>query len=71
MSKLYAQFDEDGICFAVGTPNITGVEAGYDKIGMKWDGQEWSDPSEEDPSEDIPEEESAEVTENESGTDEG
>ena len=41
MSKLYAQFDENGICITVGTPNITGVEATYDNLGMRYEDGHW------------------------------
>lgn len=41
MSKLYAQFDENGICIAVGTPNITGIEATYDCLGKKYIDGHW------------------------------
>ena len=41
MSKLYAQFDENGICITVGTPNITGVEATYDNLGMRYEDGQW------------------------------
>lgn len=46
MSKLYAQFDENGICIAVGTPNITGIEATYDNLGMQYEDGHWMIPPE-------------------------
>lgn len=41
MSKLYAQFDENGVCIAVGTPNITGIEATYNCLGKKYIDGQW------------------------------
>lgn len=34
--KMYAQFDENGICMCVGTPNITNIEATYENNGQKY-----------------------------------
>ena len=39
--KMYAQFDENGICHAVGTPNITRIEATFDNLGMKYEDGNW------------------------------
>ena len=44
LSKLYAQFNEEGICICVGTPK-TDVEATYDCIGMKYIENQWIDPA--------------------------
>ena len=41
--KLYAQFNAEGICTCVGTPNITGVEADYTKLGMLYVDGVWKD----------------------------
>ena len=38
---MYAQFDVNGICTSVGTPNITGVAATYENIGMKYENGQW------------------------------
>jgi hypothetical protein len=40
--KLYAQLDENGVCFCVGTPNITGIEATYDKLGQTYRDGVWT-----------------------------
>lgn len=54
MSKLYAQFDADGVCTCVGTPNITGIEADYDCLGKKYVDGIWVDPeSEEEKTEEL------------------
>lgn len=46
MSKLYAQFDEDGICFCVGSPK-TDVEATFDCLGKKYINGQWVSEEEE------------------------
>lgn len=39
--KLYAQFNEDGICTCVGSPNITDIEATYENLGQKYVNGRW------------------------------
>ena len=39
--KMYAQFDEEGICVSIGTPNITSIEATVENLGMKYEDGVW------------------------------
>ena len=41
--KMYAQFDSEGVCVCVGTPNVTNVEADYSKIGQRYENGIWVD----------------------------
>lgn len=43
MSIQYAQFNEEGICICVGTPNITGVIATEENLGQKYVDGVWED----------------------------
>lgn len=39
--KLYAQLDENNICFCIGTPEVGVVVDSYDYIGMKYNNGVW------------------------------
>ena len=41
---MYAQFNEEGICFCVGSPK-TDVEATYDCLGKKYVDGQWVNPN--------------------------
>ncbi|MGI6751070.1 MAG: hypothetical protein ACOX4U_00395 [Anaerovoracaceae bacterium] len=38
---MYAQFDENGVCRTIGTPNVTGIEATYENLGQMYVDGEW------------------------------
>ncbi len=40
---LYAQFNEDNICVAIGTPNTTGVSATEANLGQRYVDGVWED----------------------------
>ena len=43
MEKLYAQIDETGLCFCVGTPKTELEVDSYDYVGRKYVGGIWED----------------------------